>query len=172
VLATTRLTRLFLPELKQNSPSYILNVGSLASFFPLPKKQVYGATKSFICYFSKSLRKELLNEDIHVSVVCPGGMFTNQTVSNMIQNGNYISRVSSMNPETVAPIALQGLFRKKAVIIPGRLNNLFLLLKILVPPAISGLLVQLTMRKLRPELPYPLVVTARPENIMKRKKIV
>jgi short-subunit dehydrogenase len=172
VLATTRLTRLFFAELKQNKPSYILNVGSLASFFPLPKKQVYGATKSFISYFSKSLRKELANEDIHVSVLCPGGMFTNWKVSNMIQNGSYLSRVSSMNPETVAVIALQGLLRKQAVIVPGRLNKFFLLLKKIVPPAISGLLIKVTMRKLRPELLCPVVVTASPETILKRKKIV
>lgn len=80
VLATTLLTRLFLDTLKQNSPSYILNVGSLASFFSLAKKQVYGATKSFVWYFSKSLRKELRSENITVSVVCPGGMYTNAAV--------------------------------------------------------------------------------------------
>src|SRR3954470_705710 len=72
VLATTVMTSLFLPMLKKNSPSYILNVGSLASFFSLAKKQVYGATKSYICYFSKSLRRELMHENVFVSVVCPG----------------------------------------------------------------------------------------------------
>ncbi len=53
VLATTLITRLFLPDLEKRFPSYILNVGSLCSFFYLPKKQVYGGTKSFIYFFFK-----------------------------------------------------------------------------------------------------------------------
>jgi uncharacterized protein len=56
VLVTTMITRMFLPFLQRHACSYILNVGSLASFFYLPKKQVYGATKSFVYSFSKSLR--------------------------------------------------------------------------------------------------------------------
>ena len=80
VVATTLLTRLFLDMLRNNTPAYILNVGSLCSFFYLAKKQVYGATKSFIYFFSKSLRRELENENIHVSVICPGSMNTNTSV--------------------------------------------------------------------------------------------
>ncbi|MEI9944227.1 MAG: SDR family NAD(P)-dependent oxidoreductase [Chitinophagaceae bacterium] len=57
VLATTLITRLFLGMLKQNSPSHILNVGSLASFFCLPKKQVYAATKSFVYLFFKKFAR-------------------------------------------------------------------------------------------------------------------
>src|SRR6187402_3322359 len=45
VVAPTLLTHLFLQTLEKNSPSHILNVGSLASFFFLPKKGVYGGTK-------------------------------------------------------------------------------------------------------------------------------
>ena len=74
VIATTLLTSLFIPELKKYGPSYLLNIGSLSSFFYLPKKQVYGATKSFIYFFSKCLRHELEHENISVSVACPGGM--------------------------------------------------------------------------------------------------
>src|SRR6266487_958335 len=90
VLATTLLTSLFIPELKKHGPSHILNVGSLCSFFYLPKKQVYGATKSFIYFFSKSLRRELKQKNISVSVVCPGGMNTNFRVSLMNRTGNLL----------------------------------------------------------------------------------
>ncbi len=38
VMATTLITYLFLAKHKKNTSSYILNVGSLASFFYLPKK--------------------------------------------------------------------------------------------------------------------------------------
>lgn len=38
VVAPTLLTHFFLELLEKNTPSYILNIGSLASFFYLPKK--------------------------------------------------------------------------------------------------------------------------------------
>ena len=148
VLATTLITHLFLGMLKLNSPSYILNVGSLACYYPLPKKQVYGATKSFIYYFSRSLRKELKKDKVYVSVLCPGGMHTNSAVTLTIQAGNCLSRISSMDPEDVVPAALDGLFKKKEVIIPGRLNKFFLLLDALLPGYIKTTLTNHTMNKL------------------------
>ena len=151
VLATTLITRLFLDMLKRNGPSYILNVGSMASFFFLPKKQVYGATKSFIYSFSKSLNRKLRKEKIHVSVLCPGGMNTNLALTLMNKTGNYLSRLSIMNPEKVVPLAIDGLLRKKAVIIPGRLNQFFLLLDLILPAFIKGILTNYTMKKLNPD---------------------
>jgi short-subunit dehydrogenase len=114
----------------------------------LPNKQVYGATKSFIYYFSRSLRKELKKDKVHVSALCPGGMHTNSAVTLTIQAGNYLSRISSMDPEDVVPAALDGLFKKKEVIIPGRLNKFFLLLDALLPGYIKTTLTNHTMNKL------------------------
>ncbi len=149
VLATTVITHLFIGMLKQNAPSYILNVGSLASFFSLQKKQVYGATKSFILYFSKSLRRELRNENVFVTVVCPGGMFTNETVTKTINSGSFISRASSMKPEDVAPIAINGLMRKKEVIIPGRINRIIVFLDGILPRFVVRFFEERTMKRLR-----------------------
>ncbi len=154
VLATTLITRLFINMLKQNSPSYILNVGSLASFFQLPKKHVYGATKSFIYYFSKSLRKELKKDNVYVSVLCPGGMNTNLAITLMNKTGHYLSRLSIMDPEQVVPVALDGLMRKKEVIIPGRLNQLFMLLDAILPRFIKRKITNYTMEKLNPDIGF------------------
>lgn len=151
VLATTIITRLFLENLKQNSPSYILNVGSMACFFSLPRKQVYGATKSFIYSFSKSLRKELLKDNVHVSVLCPGGMNTNLAVTLMNKTANLISRISVMNPEDVAPIAIDGLLKGKEVIIPGRLNKFFMLLNWLLPNWLKKIISNKSIGKLDPD---------------------
>jgi len=153
VLATTLLSRLFLPTLQRNSHSYILNVGSMASFFYLPKKQVYGATKSFIYFFSKSLRKELRKSNVHVSVLCPGGMNTNLALTLMNKTGNCLSRLSVMNPEEVVPIAIDGLLRGKEVIIPGKLNNFFMLLDKILPEVIKKIITNQGMERLNPANP-------------------
>jgi hypothetical protein len=126
VLATVHLTYLLLPELKKHPKSYILNVSSLCIFFYLAKKQVYGATKSFIHFFSKSLRRELKKNGVTVSVLCPGGMNSNPSFYMLHRISNWLTRSAVMDPEEVAPIAMNGLLSGKERIIPGKWNRLFL----------------------------------------------
>jgi uncharacterized protein len=148
VMATTMLTHLFLDMLKKNGPSYILNVGSLCSFFFLAKKQVYGATKSFIYFFSKSLRTELETENVHVSVICPGGMNTNTSVTLVNKNCGWFTQLAVMDPEDVALIAIDGLLKGKEVIIPGTVNKLFLLLNYLIPDSLKKMITNRQMSAL------------------------
>ena len=149
ISATTHLTHLFLDMLKTNGPSYILNVGSLSSYFFLAKKQVYGATKSFIYFFSKSLRRELKNDNIHVSVICPGSMNTNLSVTLLLKTSSWICRLSVMNPEEVAPVAITGLLKGKEVIIPGRINKMFLLMDKLLPSFIKKMITSHQMKNIK-----------------------
>jgi len=150
VLATTVITHLFVKNLRGKMPANILNVGSLASFFYLPKKQVYGGTKSYVYYFSKTLKKELKNKGVNVSVLCPGGINTNLSVTLLNKNSPWTSRISIMNPEEVALIAIEGLFKNKEVIIPGKLNKFFLALDSILPAFIKTIITNYTMKKLKP----------------------
>jgi len=148
VLATTVITHLFIKSLKHKTPAYILNVGSLASFFYLPKKQVYGGTKSYIYYFSKSLKKELQSKGVYVSVLCPGGINTNLSVTLINKNSPWSTRITIMNPEEVAVIAINGLLKGKEVIIPGRLCKFFLLMDKVLPSALKTFMTSRTMKKI------------------------
>lgn len=149
IIATTMLTHLFLDMLRLNGPSHILNVGSLSSYFFLPKKQVYAATKSFIYFFTKCLRKELNQNEISISVICPGSMNTNISVIRLLKTSGCISRSSVRNPEDVAPIAINGLLNGREVIIPGKINKLFLLMNILIPSLIKKKIIGRQMKKIK-----------------------
>jgi uncharacterized protein len=163
VLALTRITHLFLEMLKTNSPSYILNVGSLASSFSLPKKQVYGATKSYISYFSKSLNRELKNDNVFVTVLCPGGMFTNPQIKSVIATGDLITRASALDPEQVAFVAIEGLLNRKEIIVPGKINQAIYFLNGIVPRFIVRFFEDRTMKRLHmPKNTPPIVNSAAP----------
>jgi len=149
VLATTLITRLFLNMLKKNGPSYILNVGSLSCFFFLVKKQVYGGTKSYIYFFSKSLHREVKADSIHVSVICPGGMNTNIAATLLNKSSSWLSRLSIMNPEEVAPIAINGLLKRREVIIPGKWNQFFMLLDKLLPSSVKKMITTHQMKQIK-----------------------
>lgn len=148
VITPTILCRLFLPELKKNAPSFIMNVGSLAGLFHLPKKQVYGGTKSYLFSFSKSLRRELKHDHVFVSLLCPGGMNTywRLTMENRLM-GTWISRQSVMEPSDVAAIGIQKMFQKKELIITGFWNRCFLFWNRLFPKRIKDSMMKYQIAK-------------------------
>src|SRR5688572_3898302 len=149
VTAPTLLTHLFLPDLRKNKCSYILNVSSLASFFHLPRKQVYGGTKSYLLAFSKSLGRELKKENVFVSTICPGAMNTTPILILQNRTGPWLGRWSAMNPEDVAKIAMDGMLKRKGQIIPGLLNRFFLSLDKILPGFVKEMLTELQMNRVR-----------------------
>ena len=131
------LTRLFLPEMKKLDRAYILNLGSLAAFYPIPYKIVYAGSKSFIYAFSSALKQELKHSGVTVSVLCPGPIITNQEVIMRIRHGGFWAKRSSMQPSKMAVIAISQLLRGKTLIIPGVLNKCFRIASTLVPTKIK-----------------------------------
>jgi short-subunit dehydrogenase len=53
-----------LPMLSAQSPSGILNVSSIAGFYPIPEMAVYAATKAYVTCFSEALRIELAIKEL------------------------------------------------------------------------------------------------------------
>lgn len=152
VVATTLLTKLFIDELLSHPSSYLLNVSSLSAFFYLPNKQMYGASKAFVYSFTRSLQTEYKDRNINITVVCPGGLSSN--IRSVIANnqGGWIAQKSITSPEYVAGVSVQACLDGKRVVIPGRLNRLFLLLDKLMPAFLkdritSSQMKQLTVKK-------------------------
>jgi len=127
------LTKLFLPSIQQHKNGYILNLGSLASFYPIPFKIVYAGSKSFIYSFSRALRSELANTSVKVCVLCPGPIITSPEVIERIKQGGFWARVTSMRSQKMANVAINALFKGKAVIIPGTINKLIIKIDKLIP---------------------------------------
>jgi uncharacterized protein len=148
ILATTLITHELINRLSQKENSYILNVSSMAIFFDAPFKQVYGATKSFTYYFSKSLAFELKSKNISVSVVCPGGINSNPRMTRANNKCNMFTKFSVMSPELVAQQAIEGMLERKKVIIPGRVVNLYFALTKLLPSRLKAFLTEHTTKNL------------------------
>ena len=132
IKATTRMTHYFIPELKKNSPSFILNNASMIANFPCPYKSVYAASNVYVKYFTEALRVELESFGISVSLLQPGATPTNDVVKNQIQKGGFIARVSVTEAHKVARKAVRNTLKGKPIIIPGWKNRMSLrFLKIL-----------------------------------------
>ena len=130
VLCTTILTKSLLQNLQQNSPSHILNVGSMAGFTATAYKTVYPASKAYVHAFSKSLREELKNSGISVTLATPGAMATNTEVCARIAKQGFFGRATLKSTSDIARKYIEGMLRGKRQII---LNPLSYFLTKIIP---------------------------------------
>jgi short-subunit dehydrogenase len=75
--ATTELTRLALPHLRQGKNPMVVNVSSILGRRAIPGCTEYCASKFALAGWSEGLRAELSQQGIHVLLVCPGRIQTN-----------------------------------------------------------------------------------------------
>jgi len=119
------LTLRLLPLLEKNAPSYILNVASMAGFAPIPVKNMYSATKSFIIFFSYSLRYQLKEKKISVSCLAPGPVFTKPSIVKDTKDKlGWFGMKMAVPPERVGEVAIRKTLHKKMIIVPGTLARL------------------------------------------------
>lgn len=116
ILACDILTKLFLRDMKKRDSGYILNVGSIAGFMPGPLMSSYYASKSYVVKLTQAIRKELKKSKsgVSVSVLCPGPVNTNFNNTAGVKFA-----VRPLSSEYVAKYAVDMLFKKKLVIVPG-----------------------------------------------------
>ncbi len=133
--ALVSLTRLFIPDMKELPEAHILNVSSVAAYFPIPYKSVYSASKTFVLSLSRSLREEFRKTNINISVLAPGPVITNRrTAISALEKGK-IAQMMHSRLKKVAHYAIGRMLKKRAIIRPGFLSkSVFLAEKIMPAP--------------------------------------
>ena len=138
ITALTHLTHLLLPMLRLQIPSAILNVSSVAGFFPLPEMAVYAATNAYVTSFSEALRMELAHHGVTVTALCPGPVET-EFFEVASRDGESIRAMDrshpalATTPQTVIRKALRGLEKDKPGVIPNKLLALLVRSSLLLP---------------------------------------
>jgi len=125
IKAQLKIAHAFIPILKRFKKAYLLNVGSTTCFQSVPYMSIYAASKAFVISFTRSLRYELKDSPISVSCLIPGSTDTDfNNRARMNERARKTAVRYNMTPESVAKIAVKGLFDGKAEIIPGFSNKL------------------------------------------------
>jgi uncharacterized protein len=113
----------------------IINVASLAAFYPMPLKATYAASKRFLLDFSLALGDEVRPLGATVTVLCPAGLPTTSGCVEAIDAQGLMGQLTTQNIGSVADMTLDYALRGKAVCIPGGLNQLLRIAGSLVPTA-------------------------------------
>ncbi|ASI92906.1 SDR family NAD(P)-dependent oxidoreductase [Vibrio mediterranei] len=72
ILALLHITKIVLKEFVERNSGHIINISSVAAYYPYMGSNVYGATKSFVSNFSLNLKTDLEGTDIKVTNIAPG----------------------------------------------------------------------------------------------------
>ncbi|HEX3783720.1 MAG TPA: SDR family NAD(P)-dependent oxidoreductase [Pseudonocardiaceae bacterium] len=79
--AVVWITKAFLPHLRENPGSHLVNMSSLFGLIAPVGQTAYVASKHAVRGFTEALRQELLPDGVGVTVVHPGGIKTNIAVN-------------------------------------------------------------------------------------------
>lgn len=104
------MTKTFLPHLLKRPEAHIVNTSSMGGFLPVPGQTAYGASKAAVSLFTDGLHSELLNTNVHVTVVYPGAVATNITINSGIgPNAPAVSEDRKQMKMTTADKAAQAI---------------------------------------------------------------
>ena len=127
VVAVVDLCSRFLPAMVERGRGAVLNVSSLAGFYPLPGQAAYGAAKAFILSYTESLHTELRGTGVSASALCPGPVVTGLDEVAGFSVGERAAVLPSFmwkSADEVARAGIDGLAANKARVVPGRANQL------------------------------------------------
>lgn len=131
ISAVVTLTKLFARHMTHGR---ILNVASIAGYYKTPMMATYGASKSYVVSFSRSVNYEMKrsNKKVRISVLCPGPV---KTEFNQVAGaGNDLSSISASR---CAKEAIDGLLKGKEIIVPGLQTKLMRYLSKVAPDCIT-----------------------------------
>jgi short-subunit dehydrogenase len=117
-------------------PFRIVNVASLAAFYPMPVKATYAASKRFLLDWSRALGEELRHQDVSVTVLCPAGMPTTPETVKAIDAQGWAGFVTTQSVGNVAASTVDAALKGRAVVIPGFVNQFLQAFSALVPTAL------------------------------------
>jgi uncharacterized protein len=127
VAAVVDLCSRFLPGMVERGRGAVLNVSSLAGFYPLPGQAAYGAAKAFVLSYTEGLRIELRGTGVTATALCPGPVATGLDEAAGFRAGERAAVLPSFmwkSADEVARAGIDALAADKPRVVPGRANRL------------------------------------------------
>jgi short-subunit dehydrogenase len=136
---TLNMVKSFLPHLLERPVAHLVNVSSMGGFLPVPGQTIYGASKAAVKLMTEGLYAELIDSDVVVSVVMPGGVSTDINVNSGVEvpamagAEGMSSKIPILSAEEAAEIILDGVESDRLHIHVGRQSALMSLMTRIAP---------------------------------------
>lgn len=126
ITTTMALTHAALPAMIEAGAGNIINLSSVAAFFPYPTGMVYSGSKAFLNLFSEGLQAEVAGSGVKVQSLCPGYTYSEfHDRSGIADAGFTRDQVPSemwMEASEVVAASLSALETDQVIVIPGEHN--------------------------------------------------
>lgn len=134
VITPTLLCTYFSNYMRQKQSGHILITSSITAWMSYPGIALYASTKRYLKNFGRSLRYEMKDYHVNVSVVCPSAIDTN--LYNLSKKQRRLACRSGImiSPEHLAKKAINAMFKHQFLLIPGLLAKISVFVVLIIPP--------------------------------------
>jgi dehydrogenase/reductase SDR family member 7B len=148
---TVALTKAVLPSMLTHHLGHIVTITSLTGKFGTPYRSSYAASKHALHGFFDSLRAELVQASIKVTLVCPGFVRTNVSINALTGSGSKQGTMDEatdkgMDPDQLARKILRAIENEKEEVYFGGKEVLGVYLKRFFPRYFSKMLQKAKVR--------------------------
>jgi short-subunit dehydrogenase len=142
VTTAVQLTHAALPGMLRHRRGGIINVASVAGWYPLPGNVNYSATKRYLIGFSQALQSELEGSGVYVQALCPGLTYSEfhdtEAYRDIGFRRNAFPAFLWQTADQVAAASLGQLGSPDPVCIPGIHNRAMVMAQCLIPRSLVG----------------------------------
>ena len=118
------LMTVYIKDMLKNNEGHILNISSIAGFYPGPYMVTYHASKAFLNNLSEGIHHELKGSSVHMTIICPGP-FTSGFVSKA-HNDYTFKKIKPIPASKVADISMKMFHKNKRMYVIGFGNRVSL----------------------------------------------
>jgi len=140
VVTPSLLARWFGHDMRARRRGHVLFVSSICAWRDFPGIAWYGSSKRYLRSFAASLREELAPWGVKVSCLAPGAVATDLYDRSRVPVEAAVKYRVMTDPARVAKMAVKGMLRGKAVIIPGLSAKVMTFMMATVPHAVIRLI--------------------------------
>jgi short-subunit dehydrogenase len=150
VVTPTLLARHFVRQMRDRRSGHVLFVSSISAWNDFPGIAMYGSTKRYLKSFAAALRAEVGIWGVNVTCLAPGATATALYAHTGVPVRLAVKYRVMVDAAMVARRAVDGLFARRALVVPGWSAKVSAWLMALAPRWLIGLL-----RARAPFLPRP-----------------
>ncbi|MCB0560136.1 MAG: SDR family oxidoreductase [Lewinellaceae bacterium] len=123
-LGTVALTKAVLPSMLGQKGGQIVVISSVMGKIGTPRRSAYAASKHALHGYFDSLRAEIHEQGVKVTLICPGYVHTNVTINALTADGSANKKMAEatrngMDPGVFAEKALRAIAREKEEVLIG-----------------------------------------------------
>ncbi|MEK6615338.1 MAG: SDR family oxidoreductase [Bacteroidota bacterium] len=135
---TLAMTKAVLPTMRKQKSGHLVVMSSIMGKFGFYRRSSYAASKHALHGYFETLRMEESENNIHVSIICPGFVNTKISLNAITETGQVFNKMDEgqqkgMEPALVAKKILKAVRNKRVEILIGRSELMAPLLKRFFP---------------------------------------